>query len=77
MMKQQEIQVHEGSIWSIKFSTDDRRLASVGKDHVVGQEAACQGEDRSGHTPGTPTAWLAKKQPVKGKTGQDTLPEHV
>ncbi|XP_062204509.1 uncharacterized protein LOC133906584 [Phragmites australis] len=31
----QEIQAHEGSIWSIKFSADGRRLASAGEDHVV------------------------------------------
>ncbi|KAL6641789.1 hypothetical protein ACP70R_019970 [Stipagrostis hirtigluma subsp. patula] len=31
----QEILAHEGSIWSIKFSTDGRRLASAGEDHVV------------------------------------------
>ncbi|EEE67860.1 hypothetical protein OsJ_25670 [Oryza sativa Japonica Group] len=31
----QEIMAHEGSIWSIKFSTNGRWLASAGKDHVV------------------------------------------
>ncbi|KAL6905522.1 hypothetical protein ACP4OV_003123 [Aristida adscensionis] len=31
----QEILAHEGSIWSIKFSADGRRLASAGEDHVV------------------------------------------
>ncbi|CAM0950198.1 unnamed protein product [Alopecurus aequalis] len=31
----QEIQAHEGSIWSIKFSVDGRRLASAGEDGVV------------------------------------------
>lgn len=31
----QEIQAHEGSIWSIKFSADGRRLASAGEDSVV------------------------------------------
>ncbi|CAN6349129.1 unnamed protein product [Urochloa humidicola] len=31
----QEIVAHEGSIWSIKFSADGRRLASAGEDSVV------------------------------------------
>ncbi|WVZ88669.1 hypothetical protein U9M48_035161 [Paspalum notatum var. saurae] len=31
----QEILAHEGSIWSIKFSADGRRLASAGEDSVV------------------------------------------
>ncbi|XP_052163207.1 uncharacterized protein LOC127780350 [Oryza glaberrima] len=31
----QEIMAHEGSSWSIKFSTNGRWLASAGKDHVV------------------------------------------
>ncbi|CAD6270362.1 unnamed protein product [Miscanthus lutarioriparius] len=31
----QEIQAHEGSIWSIKFSADGRRLASAGEDSLV------------------------------------------
>jgi len=30
-----EIQAHEGSIWSIKFSADGQRLASAGEDSVV------------------------------------------
>lgn len=31
----QEIQAHEGSIWTIKFSTDSRYLASAGEDRVI------------------------------------------
>ncbi|KAJ0964405.1 hypothetical protein J5N97_029527 [Dioscorea zingiberensis] len=31
----QEIQAHQGSIWTIKFSTDARYLASAGEDRVV------------------------------------------
>lgn len=31
----QEIQAHEGSIWSIKFSLDSRYLASAGEDRVI------------------------------------------
>ncbi|XP_024319025.1 uncharacterized protein LOC100842788 isoform X1 [Brachypodium distachyon] len=31
----QEVKAHEGSIWSIKFSADGRRLASAGEDGVV------------------------------------------
>lgn len=31
----QEIQAHEGSIWTIKFSMDSRYLASAGEDKVI------------------------------------------
>ncbi|KAK1389504.1 WD repeat-containing protein 44 [Heracleum sosnowskyi] len=31
----QEIQAHEGSIWTIKFSSDARFLASAGQDRVI------------------------------------------
>lgn len=31
----QEIQAHNGSIWSIKFSSDGRYLASAGEDRVI------------------------------------------
>ncbi|XP_030549783.2 uncharacterized protein LOC115754768 [Rhodamnia argentea] len=35
LYKCQEIQAHNGSIWSIKFSLDGRYLASAGDDHVI------------------------------------------
>ncbi|KAM3287831.1 hypothetical protein P3S67_021261 [Capsicum chacoense] len=31
----QEIQAHEGSIWTIKFTTDGRYLATAGEDRVI------------------------------------------
>lgn len=31
----QEIQAHQGSIWTIKFSSDARYLASAGEDRVI------------------------------------------
>ena len=31
----QEIQAHEGSIWTMKFSTDSRYLVSAGEDRVI------------------------------------------
>ncbi|XVE61870.1 hypothetical protein DITRI_Ditri06bG0073800 [Diplodiscus trichospermus] len=31
----QEIQAHEGSIWTIRFSTDTRLLASAGEDKII------------------------------------------
>ncbi|XP_022746433.1 WD repeat-containing protein 44-like [Durio zibethinus] len=31
----QEIQAHEGSIWTIRFSTDTRFLASAGEDKII------------------------------------------
>ena len=35
LYKSQEIQAHNGSIWSIKFSLDGRFLASAGEDRVI------------------------------------------
>ncbi|KAL2327685.1 hypothetical protein Fmac_021112 [Flemingia macrophylla] len=35
LYKSQEIQAHDGSIWSIKFSLDGRYLASAGEDCVI------------------------------------------
>ncbi|KAH0994006.1 hypothetical protein GBA52_005489 [Prunus armeniaca] len=35
MYKSQEIQAHNGSIWSIKFSLDGKYLASAGEDCVI------------------------------------------
>lgn len=35
LYKSQEIQAHNGSIWSIKFSLDGRYLASAGEDSVI------------------------------------------
>ncbi|KZV16830.1 WD repeat-containing protein 44-like [Dorcoceras hygrometricum] len=35
MYKSQEIQAHNGSVWTIKFSLDGRYLASAGEDRVV------------------------------------------
>ena len=96
----QEIMAHEGSIWSIKFSTDGRWLASAGEDHVVriwqvveANSPACLPNDgHSGplppHPPGaapadgtssssTPALSQLSKKSVKGKSGRDTLPEHL
>ena len=35
LYKSQEIQAHNGSIWSIKFSLDGKYLASAGEDCVI------------------------------------------
>ncbi|KAG9159190.1 hypothetical protein Leryth_018163 [Lithospermum erythrorhizon] len=35
MYKSQEIQAHEGSIWTIKFSPDSNYLATAGEDKVI------------------------------------------
>ncbi|GAA0142172.1 hypothetical protein LIER_35529 [Lithospermum erythrorhizon] len=35
LYKSQEIRAHEGSIWTIKFSTDSNYLASAGEDKVI------------------------------------------
>ncbi|GJM87863.1 hypothetical protein PR202_ga03859 [Eleusine coracana subsp. coracana] len=89
----QEIQAHEGSIWSIKFSTDGRRLASAGEDHVV-RVVAGRGDQRSppkppgaGRLPRAAAATAGvvgagggrgmSKKSVKGKSGRDALPEHL
>jgi hypothetical protein len=50
----------------VKGKTGQATLQNT--DRVVGQEAACQGEDRSRHTPGTPLeqrVW--EQQQAKGK----------
>ncbi|KAK4396238.1 WD repeat-containing protein 44 [Sesamum angolense] len=61
----QEIQAHEGSIWTIRFNSDGRFLASAGEDRTihVWEMQECdlikQGEDPSlagGGTPPHPTA---------------------
>jgi WD repeat-containing protein 44 len=87
----QEIQAHEGSIWSIKFSTDSRWLASAGEDHVVrvwqvvktsalpsflAQDGSTDTAD--GGAASTPALAQPSKKSVKqGKSGRDTLPEHL
>ncbi|KAJ9182869.1 hypothetical protein P3X46_006816 [Hevea brasiliensis] len=44
LYKSQEIQAHNGSIWSIKFSLDGRHLASAGEDRVIHVWRVIQGE---------------------------------
>ncbi|XWS43711.1 hypothetical protein CRYUN_Cryun16bG0127100 [Craigia yunnanensis] len=46
----QEIQAHEGSIWTIRFSTDTRFLASAGEDKIihVWEVQECESQDQSG-----------------------------
>ncbi|KAF0888180.1 hypothetical protein E2562_010868 [Oryza meyeriana var. granulata] len=95
----QEIQAHEGSIWSIKFSADGRRLASAGEDRVVrvwqvveASSPPCSlpndghsgplppqppGTAADGTTTTTPALSQLSKKSAKGKSGRDTLPEHL
>lgn len=67
----QEIQAHEGSIWTIRFSCDARFLASAGEDKVihVWEVQECEvtkpGDDLSsvGGTPVHPMAGIASDRP--------------
>jgi WD40 repeat protein len=93
MCGSQEIQAHEGSIWSIKFSADGRRLASGGEDgvvrvwEVVETSAPAGSVPQDGSLPPLPTGGttadgstpaLSKKSTTKaGKTAKDALPEHL
>ncbi|XWS59806.1 hypothetical protein CRYUN_Cryun08bG0153400 [Craigia yunnanensis] len=55
----QEIQAHEGSIWTIRFSTDTRFLASAGEDKIIHvwevQECDVMSMNEGSLTPGSLT----------------------
>ncbi|XWS55670.1 hypothetical protein CRYUN_Cryun09bG0021000 [Craigia yunnanensis] len=55
----QEIQAHEGSIWTIRFSTDTRFLASAGEDKIIHvwevQECEVMSMNEGSLTPGNLT----------------------
>ncbi|XVE96868.1 hypothetical protein REPUB_Repub02eG0260500 [Reevesia pubescens] len=55
----QEIQAHEGSIWTIRFSTDTRFLASAGEDTIIHvwevQECEVMSMNEGSSTPGSLT----------------------
>ncbi|XP_031252605.1 WD repeat-containing protein 44-like [Pistacia vera] len=80
----QEIQAHEGSIWSIKFSLDARFLASAGEDRVIHvwevQECEVMSMNEGNLTPihismgGSPDRWDGSEKKKKGSKGS---PDYV
>ncbi|KAJ0087743.1 hypothetical protein Patl1_31881 [Pistacia atlantica] len=80
----QEIQAHEGSIWSIKFSLDARFLASAGEDRVIHvwevQECEVMSMNEGNLTPihismgGSPDRWEGSEKKKKGSKGS---PDYV
>ncbi|GMJ08463.1 hypothetical protein like AT2G37670 [Hibiscus trionum] len=79
----QEIQAHEGSIWTLKFSTDARFLASAGEDTTIHvwevQECEVMPMNEGCSTPGNLTplhSSLSKKGSSSSKKGNQ-VPSYV
>ncbi|KAF8110630.1 hypothetical protein N665_0081s0060 [Sinapis alba] len=89
----QEIQAHEGSIWTIKFSPDAHYLASGGHDQVIHvwevQECELMSMNEGSLTPihpslsdssGNEMAYVEKKKKGKGSSGRknsNQIPDYV
>ncbi|KAK8485309.1 hypothetical protein V6N11_014372 [Hibiscus sabdariffa] len=80
----QEIQAHEGSIWTLKFSTDARFLASAGEDATIHvwevQECEVTEMTELCSTPVSLTplhSSLSKKGSSSGKKGGNQVPSYV
>ncbi|OMO97189.1 hypothetical protein COLO4_14815 [Corchorus olitorius] len=71
----QEIQAHEGSIWTIKFSTDARFLASAGEDKVIQvwevQECEVMSMSEGSLTPLHPSLTSSPIHPSLSMSNQD------
>lgn len=88
----QEIQAHEGSIWTIKFSSDGRYLASAGEDRIIHvwevQECEAKPMKSPDELSSTPQVAGSDRPPLpdapkkKGKTSSggkkgNSIPEYV